>query len=233
MGNWKRLKTFSLKEYLPKKPAQAKNIIEKEIKILGNPAAKAGTQVPKTLPSAPVPTPKTMMNYSPINRIENADKMIGKAGYEHVLNVNKARWNKQKKIFEFSGGHTEKSIKQYITNNGGGRYAIKHKMVNSETGVYQGKVVIELNNGMSISKAGTISPFFPKNWPESKIMEEVQYAAKNLKGMHPKYIDAYVGETREGVQIVFFCEEEAENKIKRVISFFPLHEKLANFKSLN
>ena len=233
MGNWKRLKTFSLKEYLPKKPAQAKNIIEKEIKILGNPAVKAGTQVPKTLPSAPVPTPKTMMNYSPINRIENADKMIGKAGYEHVLNVNKARWNKQKKIFEFSGGHTEKSIKQYITNNGGGRYAIKHKMVNSETGVYQGKVVIELNNGMSISKAGTISSFFPKNWPESKIMEEVQYAAKNLKGMHPKYIDAYVGETREGVQIVFFCEEEAENKIKRVISFFPLHEKLANFKSLN
>ena len=233
MGNWKRLKTFSLKEYLPKKPAQVKNIVEKEIKILGNPAAKAGTQVPKTLPSAPVPTPKTMMNYSPINRIENADKMIGKAGYEHVLNVNKARWNKQKKIFEFSGGHTEKSIKQYITNNGGGRYAIKHKMVNSETGVYQGKVVIELNNGMSISKAGTISSFFPKNWPESKIMEEVQYAAKNLKGMHPKYIDAYVGETREGVQIVFFCEEEAENKIKRVISFFPLHEKLANFKSLN
>ena len=52
MGNWKRLKTFSLKEYLPKKPAQAKNIVKKEIKILGNPAAKAGAQVPKTLPSA-------------------------------------------------------------------------------------------------------------------------------------------------------------------------------------
>ena len=27
MGNWKRLKTFSLKEYLPKKPAQVKNKI--------------------------------------------------------------------------------------------------------------------------------------------------------------------------------------------------------------
>ena len=27
MGNWKRLKTFSLKEYLPKKPARVKNKI--------------------------------------------------------------------------------------------------------------------------------------------------------------------------------------------------------------
>ena len=33
MGNWKRLKTFSLKEYLPKKPVQIKNIIEKTVSV--------------------------------------------------------------------------------------------------------------------------------------------------------------------------------------------------------
>ena len=95
--------------------------------------------------------------------------------------------------------------------------------------------MIELNNGMSISKASNISSFFPENWSEDRILKEVAYAANHLVGMHPAYKNAYIGEAQSGIQIVFFCDEkiiEGEITIKKIRSFFPLYENLTKFEPL-
>ena len=85
---------------------------------------------------------------------------------------------------------------------------------------------------MSISKSSPLSSFFPKNWPLERILSEVNYAANNIIGMHPFYTNAYIGVTKDGIQITFLCKDIVINgkKTKKVISFFPLYENYRKFE---
>ena len=77
-----------------------------------------------------------------------------------------------------------------------------------------------------------MSSFFPKNWPLERILGEANYAANNIIGMHPKFTNAYIGVTKDGIQITFLCKDIVINgkKTKKVISFFPLYKNYRKFE---
>jgi Bacterial EndoU nuclease len=91
----------------------------------------------------------------------------------------------------FKGCHTENALKEYVQANGG-TFAIKNKSVGLG-GVYEGQPVIYLNNKEYVKingafveyeagKLGGTSSFFPENWSDIKIKEEVEFAIANNHG---------------------------------------------------
>jgi hypothetical protein len=94
----------------------------------------------------------------------------------------------------FQGCHTENALKEYVQTHGG-TYEVKNPSA-GVGGVYDGQPVIKLNgkeyvktNGTFVEyetgKWGGTSTFFPKEWSDSRILEEVKHAVENNHGLVP------------------------------------------------
>ncbi len=94
----------------------------------------------------------------------------------------------------FQGCHTENALKEYVQTHGG-TYEVRNPSVGLG-GVYDGQPVIKLNgkeyvktNGAFVEyeagKWGGTSTFFPKEWPDARILEEVKHAVANNHGLVP------------------------------------------------
>lgn len=87
--------------------------------------------------------------------------------------------------------------------------------------VYEAKPVIVLSNGSEIVKSNNrgVSSLFPDSWPESKIIEEVEYAIKNNKGKIPEKPNGneFYGMSSDGkVEIHFYYDIDGS-----IRSYFP------------
>jgi len=91
----------------------------------------------------------------------------------------------------FKGCHSENALKEYVQANGG-TYSVKNKSI-GQGGVYEGQPVINLNNKEYVKingrfveyqpgKLGGTSSFFPENWTNAKIKQEVEFALTNNHG---------------------------------------------------
>lgn len=130
----------------------------------------------------------------------------------------------------FKGCHTENALKEYVQTNGG-TYTIKNKSVGMG-GVYEGQPVIYLNNKEYVKingqfveyeagKLGGTSSFFPENWSNAKIKEEVEYAIANNYGMAQDGSNTLYGFSKDGtVEIRFYYNADGS-----IGSYFPKKNK--------
>jgi hypothetical protein len=126
----------------------------------------------------------------------------------------------------FKGCHTENALKEYVQANGG-TYAVKNKSV-GVGGVYEGQPVIYLNNKEYVKingqfaeyeagKLGGTSSFFPENWSDIKIKEEVDFAIANNHGMAQDGSNSLYGFSKDGtVEIRFYLNNDGS-----IGSYFP------------
>jgi Purple acid Phosphatase, N-terminal domain/Bacterial EndoU nuclease len=114
----------------------------------------------------------------------------------------------------FRGCHTENALKEYVQANGG-TYAIKNPSIGAG-GVYTGQPVIYLSgkeyvkiNGTfveyEVGKWGGTSTFFPKDWADARIIEEVKYAVENNHGLVQGSNSLYYGFSKDGVIEIRFA----------------------------
>jgi hypothetical protein len=129
----------------------------------------------------------------------------------------------------FKGCHTENALKDYVQANGGA-YIVKNKSV-GVGGVYEGQPVIYLNNKeyvkingqfveYEVGKLGGTSSFFPENWTNVKIKEEVEFAIANNHGkVNPDDLNdnLHFGYSKDGsVEIQFYYNSDGS-----IGSYFP------------
>ena len=126
----------------------------------------------------------------------------------------------------FKGCHTENALKDYVQANGG-TYVVKNKSI-GVGGVYEGQPVIYLNNKeyvkingqfveYEVGKLGGTSSFFPENWSNVKIKEEVEFAIANNHGMAQDGSNSLYGFSKDGtVEIRFYLNNDGS-----IGSYFP------------
>jgi hypothetical protein len=90
--------------------------------------------------------------------------------------------------------------------------------------VYEAKVFAKGPDGIEIPKSGRngTSTFFPDNWDEVRILEEVEHAVKNNRGKVPQSVggtnNQYFGFSKDGkIKIEFYYDETTGS----INSFFP------------
>ncbi len=151
----------------------------------------------------------------------------------HVLEVeglNKTRNYNGTTMEGFTGCHSDQALSDYVAANGG-TYRINGKPTNLQADeVFEGQPIIALNgkeyvktNGQPIveystGKYGGTSTFFPENWNNSKILDEVEYAIANNHGVAPgNNPSEYFGFSRDGkVEIHFYLNNDGT-----IGSYFP------------
>jgi hypothetical protein len=151
----------------------------------------------------------------------------------HVLEVeglNKTRNYNGTTMEGFTGCHSDQALSDYVATNGG-TYRINGKPTNLQPDeVFEGQPIITLNgkeyvktNGppiveYSTGKYGGTSTFFPENWNNTKILDEVEYAIANNHGVAPgNNPSEYFGFSRDGkVEIHFYLNNDGT-----IGSYFP------------
>lgn len=114
----------------------------------------------------------------------------------------------------FEGCHTENALIEYVKKHGG-TYEIKN-ISEGLGGVYDGQPIITLNgkvyvktNGVMVEyeagKWGGTSTFFPKDWSDEKIIEEVIYAVENNHGLVQGKQSLYYGFSKDGIIEIRFA----------------------------
>ncbi|MCH4832596.1 EndoU domain-containing protein [Flavobacterium columnare] len=151
----------------------------------------------------------------------------------HVLEVeglDKVRNYNGTTMEGFTGCHSDQALRDYVATNGG-TYRINGKPTNLQADeVFEGQPIITINgkeyvktNGQPIveysnGKYGGTSTFFPENWNNSKILDEVEYAIANNHGVAPgNNPSEYFGFSRDGkVEIHFYLNTDGT-----IGSYFP------------
>jgi len=138
-----------------------------------------------------------------------------KARLGHVLRI-------EVKGRKFTGCHNKGALDDYVSKNPGTRYELRNKVMDpSGSGVYEATPVIILEDGTEIIKRNNRgkSTFFPDDWSEERILQEVQYAVIHnqgkFKGGPP---EEYWGFSSSGIEIHFYY---VEGEIR---SFFPVKQ---------
>jgi hypothetical protein len=137
----------------------------------------------------------------------------------------KARINHIRKItfepttggqYRFTGVHSKSAIDEL-----GANARIEITIPKNAEGVYEAKVFAKGPNGIEIPKSGNQgkSTFFPDDWDEARILEEVEHAVRNNKGLVPDAApNQYFGFSKNGrIKIEFYYDELTGN----INSFFP------------
>ena len=124
----------------------------------------------------------------------------------------------------FKGCHSKIALDDYVQNNPTARYEFRNKiMVNSGNGVYESNPVIILDDGTELVKTNNRgkSTFFPDDWDEAKILDEVEYAITNNHGkFDPSKPNSneYFGLSRNGkIEIHFFYNQDGT-----IGSYYPI-----------
>ena len=145
--------------------------------------------------------------------VDVANKVKARLG--HVLRI-------EVKGRKFTGCHNKGALDDYVSKNPGTRYELRNKVMDpSGSGVYEATPVIILEDGTEIIKRNNRgrSTFFPDDWSEERILQEVQYAVIHnqgkFKGGPP---EEYWGFSSSGIEIHFYY---VEGEIR---SFFPVKQ---------
>lgn len=156
----------------------------------------------------------TIKNANWVEVTDVATKVANKT--PHVLRIDMTPNNTG-----FKGCHSKIALDEYIANNPTANYELRNKIMDaSDNGVYEARPVLKLANGSELEKINNSgkSSFFPDNWNEVKILEEVQYAIENNHGVFPGGSpNEYFGFSRDGsVEIHFYL-----GRTGFVNSYFP------------
>ena len=125
----------------------------------------------------------------------------------------------------FKGCHSKIALDDYVQNNPTARYEFRNKVMdNSGNGVYESNPVIILDDGTELVKTNNRgkSTFFPDDWDEARILEEVEYAITNNHGrvLTPNAVrNEYFGYSRDGKVKIHFYLNNNNNSIN---SYFPV-----------
>ncbi|MFJ1429671.1 EndoU domain-containing protein [Capnocytophaga canimorsus] len=94
-------------------------------------------------------------------------------------------------------------------------------MYSSGNGVYEAEPIIKLENGSELRKTNNRgkSTFFPDDWDEARILEEVEHAINNNHGRVPdSSTNEYFGYSKNGgVKIHFYYNTDSS-----VGSYYPV-----------
>lgn len=160
-----------------------------------------------------------------------------KAGVKHpnwveVLNIRKIVNAKTPHVLRidintnntgFTGCHSKIALDDYVSNHPTSIYEFRNKVLDpSNNGVYEAKPILNLGNGAELGKVnnGGISSFFPDNWNELKILDEVEFAIANNHGKIPSKPNGneYYGFSNDGaVEIHFYLKQDGT-----LGSYFPV-----------
>lgn len=151
----------------------------------------------------------------------------------HVLEIeglNKTRNYNGTTMEGFTGCHSTQALSDYVSVNGG-TFRINGKPTNLQPNeVFEGQPIITINgkdyvktNGQPLveytpGKYGGTSTFFPENWSNSKILDEVEFAIANNHGVAPgNNPSEYFGFSKDGkVEIHFYLNNDGT-----IGSYFP------------
>jgi TANFOR domain-containing protein len=117
--------------------------------------------------------------------------------------------------YRFTGCHSKSAIDDLGSNA-----RIEITIPKNSEGVYEAKVFAKGPDGIEIAKSGNggKSTFFPDTWDEAKILEEVEYAVRNNRGLVANTSNQYFGYSKNGKIRIEFYYDELTGKIN---SFFP------------
>jgi len=150
----------------------------------------------------------------------------------HVLEIeglDRVRNYRGNRLEGFTGCHSKQALDDFIGTNGGA-YQIRNKPINLvDDQVFNGQPVILKNgkeyvktNGRIVEyetgKFGGTSTFFPENWDNARVLEEVEHAIKNNHGVAPgNNPSEYFGFSKNGkVEIHFYLKTDGT-----IGSYFP------------
>ena len=137
----------------------------------------------------------------------------------HVLEIESitTKANGQK---GFTGCHSKVALDDFAAKNPGAKIEYRNKNIDAASGVYEAEPVIKMPNGVEYVKLNNNgkSTFFPDNWNEAKVLDEVEYAIQNNQGRFPSGApNEYYGYSSDGkVKIHFYL-----NPNGNINSFFP------------
>ncbi|GET46201.1 hypothetical protein RCZ01_15030 [Capnocytophaga felis] len=124
----------------------------------------------------------------------------------------------------FKGCHSKIALDDYTKNNPTARYELKNKVMDSSgNGVYEAEPIIKLENGTELRKTNNRgkSTFFPDDWDEARILEEVEHAINNNHGkfnLNKPNSNEYFGLSRDGkIEIHFFYNQDGT-----IGSYYPI-----------
>lgn len=162
------------------------------------------------------------------------DNISGKilARKSHVLEIeglDKVRNYQGNRLEGFTGCHSIEALNDFVAANGG-TYQIKNKpldLIDDQVFIGQpvilkdGKEYVKTNGRIvefEPGKFGGTSTFFPENWDNARILEEVEYAIKNNHGVAPgDNPSEYFGFSKNGkVEIHFYLSVDGT-----IDSYFP------------
>ena len=121
--------------------------------------------------------------------------------------------------YKFTGCHSKVAL-DALGNNA----RIEITIPKNAEGVYEAKVFAKGTDGIVIPKTGNggKSTFFPDSWDEARILDEVEYAVRNNKGLVPQSAggasNQYYGFSKDGKIKIEFYYNESTGAIN---SFFP------------
>ncbi len=150
-------------------------------------------------------------------KITHAAKYV-KAKINHVL-----RMDINSKKTGFKGCHSKIALDHYVATHPHTSYALKNKRIDSSNnGVYIAKPIITLEDGRKIGKLNNrgVSSFFPDDWNETKILNEVTHAVTNNLGKIPSRPNGneYYGFSKDGaVEIHFYLKSNGA-----IATYFPV-----------
>ncbi|MBB6460304.1 EndoU domain-containing protein [Flammeovirga kamogawensis] len=150
----------------------------------------------------------------------------------HVLEIeglDKVRNYQRNRLEGFTDCHSKQALDDFVGTNGG-TYQIKNKPSSlADDQVFSGQPVILKDgkeyvktNGRIVEyetgKFGGTSTFFPENWNNARVLEEVEYAIKNNHGVAPSNNPTeYFGFSKNGkVEIHFYLNSDGS-----IGSYFP------------
>ena len=136
-----------------------------------------------------------------------------KARLGHVLRI-------EVKGRRFTDCHSKIALDDYVSKNPGTRYELRNKVMDpSGSSVYESTPVIILEDGTEIIKRNNRgrSTFFPDDWSEERILQEVEHAITNNYGKKPDTRNTYTGKSKDGKVTINFFYEEGE-----ISSYYPI-----------
>lgn len=148
-------------------------------------------------------------------KVINTD--IAAALKRRINHIRKITFESRGTSYKFSGCHSMSAIDELK-----GKARIEITIPKNSEGVYEAKVFAKDPTGIERMKSGNDgkSTFFPDDWGEAKILEEVEFAVRNNKGFANGVdaIDGYFGFSKNGKIKIEFYYTEGTGEIK---SFFP------------
>ena len=119
--------------------------------------------------------------------------------------------------------HVERGLEEFVQANPGSRYELLNK-VESPTGIYTAEPKIILADGTELVKLNNQgnSTFFPRNWTDAKIKEEVEHAVRYNEGLaYPNDLrkqNEFKGKSKDGtIEIHFYYNPDGS-----ISSYFPV-----------